>query len=162
MDDDPDPSPLILISDRQELPVDAADLAQVARATLIAEQAGGGELSVSFVSREEMADLHERYMGEPGPTDVLSFPQDEDDLDDEDHGPPATTNGHGPERRRKLIGDVVICPSVAVEHRPSDPSAEVRMLLVHGILHLLGYDHEEDAEREEMWRRQREYSGVWP
>ncbi len=165
MDDEPDPSPLILISDRQDLPVDAAELARLARATLIAEGAGSSELSVSFVTAQEIAELHERYMGEPGPTDVLAFPQHDDELEpgeDEIAGPPARLNGDGPELRHRLIGDVVVCPAVAREQRPADPDAEMRLLLVHGILHLLGYDHEADADRLEMWRRQQIHSGVWP
>jgi probable rRNA maturation factor len=92
-----------------------------------------------------MADLHERYMHEPGPTDVLSFPLDEDDR---------TEDG------RRVLGDVVIAPAVAATNNPADPTAEVQLLLVHGILHLLGYDHEEDGERAEMWARQERYSGV--
>jgi probable rRNA maturation factor len=82
-------------------------------------------------------------MDEPEPTDVLSFP-----LDDVDE--------HG----RRLLGDVVIAPAVAARNNPADPEAELRLLLVHGILHLLGYDHEEDAERAAMWARQERYSGV--
>jgi len=84
-----------------------------------------------------------RYMDEPGPTDVLSFP-----LDDVDE--------HGV----RLLGDVVIAPAVAGRNNPADPPAELRLLLVHGILHLLGYDHERDAEKAMMWARQERYSGV--
>jgi len=54
----------------------------------------------------------------------------------------------------------VIAPAVAARNNPVDPESELRLLLVHGILHLLGYDHEEDAERAEMWARQERYSGV--
>ncbi|MDP9341050.1 MAG: rRNA maturation RNase YbeY [Actinomycetota bacterium] len=109
--------------------------------TLTAEGVGDAELSVSFVGLDEMTDLHVRYMEEDGPTDVLSFP-----LDDELDG-------------RRILGDVVICPEYAARNNP-DLEAELRLLLVHGILHLLGYDHEEDAERAEMWARQERYSGV--
>jgi len=99
---------------------------------------------VSLIDDAEMEELHLRYLGEPGPTDVLSFPLD----------PP----GGGEEPR--LLGDVVIAPSVAARNNPKDPGGELRLLLVHGILHLLGYDHEEDAERAEMWARQEGYSGM--
>src|SRR5207342_1642180 len=111
--------------------------------TLRAEGVEDAELSVSFVEDAEIEDLHLRYMGEPGPTDVLSFPQDDPDEDGV-----------------RMLGDVVIAPAVAARNNPEDPSAELRLLLVHGILHLLGYDHEEDGERAEMWGRQERYSGV--
>ena len=136
MDDDP-PSPRILLSNRQEMPIDTEDLQRLARATLLAEGAADKELSISLVTPEEMAELHERYLGEPGPTDVLSFPQDEDGL----------------------LGDVVVCPAAATEQN-RDAAAEVRLLLVHGILHLLGYDHEREEDRTRMWARQERYAGV--
>jgi probable rRNA maturation factor len=141
MDDD-DSSPRILVSDRQSLPVDAAALAEAARRCLLAEGEERAELSVSFVDEGEMADLHVRYMAQEGPTDVLSFPLGERDED----------GVH-------LLGDVVICPAFAATNNP-DLAAELRLLLVHGTLHLLGYDHEEEDERREMWERQEAYTGV--
>jgi probable rRNA maturation factor len=134
----------VLISNRQSIPVDEVGLTVLARETLAGEGfIGGVELSVSFVDEAEMADLHVRYMNEEGPTDVLSFPLDEVD-----------------DRGVRLLGDVIVAPSVAARNHPDDPGAEVRLLLVHGILHMLGYDHEEDAERARMWARQERYSGV--
>jgi probable rRNA maturation factor len=134
--------PEVAFSNRQDVPVDEEALRRLATQTLVAEGAADSELSVSFVDEDEMADLHLRYMGEEGPTDVLSFP-----LDDVD------------EQGRRIIGDVVVCPEYAARNNP-DLDAEIRLLLVHGILHLLGYDHEEDAQRAEMWARQERYSGV--
>jgi len=141
---DEDQPPLILFDDRQSQPVDVDDLRALARSCLVGEGAQRSELSVSFVTEEEIADLHERYMHEEGPTDVLSFPLDEEAEDD----------------GARLLGDVVIAPSVAVRNRPDDPTSEMRLLLVHGILHLLGHDHTEDDQRAEMWARQERYSGV--
>jgi len=143
MNDDDGSHPAVLLSNRQTIPIDHDALIELARQTLIAEGRHRVELSVSFVNEAEMTDLHVRYMDEAGPTDVLSFP-----LDDVD------------ERGVRLLGDVVIAPSVAARNNPSDPTAEVRLLMVHGILHVLGYDHEEDEERAEMWARQERYSGV--
>jgi probable rRNA maturation factor len=142
MTDDPG-QPTILVSDRQGLPVDVPGLIELARETLRAEGHGHAELSVSFVDDEEMAVLHVRYMDEAGPTDVLSFP-----LDDQEHD------------GVRVLGDVVIAPAVAARNNPDDPPAELRLLLVHGILHLLGYDHETEDERAEMWGRQEQHSGV--
>jgi probable rRNA maturation factor len=134
--DDP-PSPRVLLSNRQELPIDTDALVDLAQTTLLAENAVEKELSVSLVTADEMSHLHEEYMGEPGPTDVLSFPQDEDGL----------------------LGDVVICTAVAADES-RDIAAEIRILLVHGILHLLGYDHEFEEDRTRMWARQERYTGV--
>jgi probable rRNA maturation factor len=135
--------PTVVLSDRQDLAVDVADLLALGRDTLRSEGIKEGELSVSLVTEDEIAELHNRYLGEPAATDVLSFPQDED-------------GAHGEQR---LLGDVVICPAVA-SRQNTDLHAEVRLLLVHGILHLLGYDHEDDDERRAMWERQEAYSGV--
>jgi len=135
--------PAVLISNRQTAAVDEPALTRLAQVTLQGEGLADVELSVSFVDEAEIEDLHVRYMDEPGPTDVLSFP-----LDDVDEG------------GTRLLGDVVIAPAVAARNNPADPDAELRLLLVHGILHLLGYDHEADAEKAEMWARQERYSGV--
>jgi probable rRNA maturation factor len=59
-----------------------------------------------------------------------------------------------------MLGDVVIAPAVAARNNPEAPGSELRLLLVHGILHLLGHDHTERADRESMWARQERYSGV--
>ncbi len=138
MTEDPD-SPEVVLTDRQDVPTDRDALIQLARRTLEAEGATGVELSVALVDRAEMTRLHERYLDEPGPTDVLSFTMDEEGL----------------------LGDVVICPEVAAEQN-TNADAEMRLLLVHGILHLLGYDHQEEGQRREMWDRQATYSGARP
>jgi probable rRNA maturation factor len=144
-DDDKPPSdrPAVLVSNRQSQPVDEPSVRELARATLRGEGHVDVELSVSFVDEAEIEDLHVRFMDEPGPTDVLSFPLDDVDEDGV-----------------RLLGDVVIAPAVAARNNPEDQAAELRLLLVHGILHLLGYDHEADAEKAEMWARQERYSGV--
>jgi probable rRNA maturation factor len=142
MSDDDQP-PRILVSDRQAGPIDVEGLAELARVTLEAEGVARSELSVSFVTAEEMADLHRTYLAEEGPTDVLSFPLDEIGEDGV-----------------RVLGDVVIAPSVAVANRPEDPVSELRLLLVHGILHLLGHDHEDEDDRATMWAKQEGYTGV--
>jgi probable rRNA maturation factor len=146
MDDDPhldEGWPRILISNRQDAPLHEEGLRSLARDALRGEGIERAELSVSFVGADEIAELHERFMDEPGPTDVLSFPLDDVDEDD-----------------ARLLGDVVIAPAEAARNNPADPAAELRLLLAHGILHLLGYDHEEDGARARMWERQERYSGV--
>jgi probable rRNA maturation factor len=133
--------PTVLISNRQGVPVDESELIDVARRCLLGEGLKDVELSLSLVGADEIADLHERYIGESGPTDVMSFPMEEDD------------DGI------QVLGDVVICPEVAGKNN-ADLFAELRLLVVHGILHLLGHDHEEEDERAEMWARQERYTGV--
>jgi probable rRNA maturation factor len=142
MSDDDQP-PSILVSDRQSEPVDRDGLIELARATLQAEGEARSELSISFVTAKEMADLHRSYLAEEGPTDVLSFPLDEIGEDGV-----------------RVLGDVVIAPAVAAANRPEDPASELRLLLVHGILHLLGHDHEAEDDRAAMWAKQERYTGV--
>jgi probable rRNA maturation factor len=140
---DGDHTPRILVDDRQGMTVDLGGLVALAAECLAGQGVVESELSVSLVTEEEMADLHVRYMGEDGPTDVLSFPLDEEDEDGV-----------------RVLGDVVVCPAVAARNNASDPAAEMRLLLVHGILHLLGHDHEEEQERAAMWAIQERYTGV--
>lgn len=132
-----DDAPAVLVSNRQDLPVDEPGLAALAERTLRGEGRSSGELSLSFVTPKEMEDLHARFMGERGPTDVLAFTMDEDGL----------------------LGDVVVCPEVAKGNNPN-VAQELRLLVVHGVLHLLGFDHEEEEDRRVMWHRQAIYSGV--
>jgi len=109
--------------------------------------ADGAELAILFVGERAMEDLHVKWMDEPGPTDVLSFPMDE-----LRPGTPEEPTPAG------LLGDVVICPSVAeVQALAAGHSAQEEMLLLatHGILHLLGYDHAEPEEEREMFELQR-------
>lgn len=98
------------------------------------------EVSVLCVDRDDIARLNAQHMGKEGPTDVLAFPIDQPG--ETIHGEPA------------ILGDVVLCPDVAAEQATTEgksPLEELELLLVHGILHLLGHDHAEDAERDEMF-----------
>jgi probable rRNA maturation factor len=144
VNDDAD-KPTVDLLNRQDLPADLEQLADLARRTLRAEGVVDAELSISLVTEDEMAELHLRYLDEPGPTDVLSFPQDQEPF-------PGGS---------RILGDVVICPAVAAR-QSVDLGSELRLLLVHGILHLLGYDHQDEEERRAMWDRQEAYSGARP
>ncbi|MCZ2404290.1 rRNA maturation RNase YbeY [Paenarthrobacter sp. Z7-10] len=106
------------------------------------------ELSIILADAEAMEKLHIEWMDEPGPTDVLSFPMDE--------LRPGTPERPSP---AGLLGDIVICPQVAAEQAATagHPLAEELLLLTtHGVLHLLGYDHAEPEEQEEMFSLQRD------
>lgn len=128
--------------------VDEAEVAALARYVLdemhVHPQT---DLSVLLVDVDVMTDLHVRWMDEPGPTDVLSFPMDE--LRPGNDGEPSPPG---------LLGDVVLCPEVAAgQARTAGHSTaeELLLLTVHGILHLLGYDHAEPDEEKEMFALQR-------
>jgi probable rRNA maturation factor len=122
------------------------------------------ELSVLLVDPPTMADLHQRWLGEPGPTDVLAFPMDElrppppgsERGDRPASADPGTTPG--------LLGDVVLCPEVAANQarEANHPvEAELEMLCTHGILHLLGFDHAEPDERATMFGLQGRLLDSW-
>ncbi|MHA6798855.1 rRNA maturation RNase YbeY [Bounagaea algeriensis] len=103
------------------------------------------ELSVIMVEQDVMADLHERWMDLPGPTDVMAFPMDEYDTTRR-----PDTAGSGP----ALLGDIVLCPEFAEDQAAKAGHGlfdELHLLTVHGVLHLLGYDHAEPEEEREMF-----------
>jgi probable rRNA maturation factor len=153
----------IEIANESGTAVDEAALAALARHVLDAMRMHPlAELSVLLVDSVTMAGLHQRWLGEPGPTDVLAFPMDElrppppgserADRGDEGGGVPG------------LLGDVVLCPDVASEQArvAQHPLAdELEMLCTHGILHLLGYDHAEPGERATMFGLQDRLLDSW-
>jgi probable rRNA maturation factor len=106
------------------------------------------ELSVLLVTPEVMADLHQRWMDQPGPTDVMAFPMDEA----REGGLLAAGRPDSPPGSPALLGDIVLCPDVAMHQAAAAGHSlvdELQLLTVHGLLHLLGYDHAEpDTERE--------------
>jgi probable rRNA maturation factor len=117
------------------------------------------ELSILLVDVAEMEQLHVRWMGEPGPTDVLAFPMDELRPGRTDI-PPSTS----PDDEAGILGDVVLCPEVAArqgEQAGHTMQDELHLLCVHGILHLLGYDHAEPEEEKEMFGLQAELLKSW-
>jgi probable rRNA maturation factor len=119
------------VSNRSGAEVDEAAAVEVAREVLAAERVVDGELGLAFVGPVEMRALKREHLGIDEATDVLSFPIDaKDEL---------------PKGVPRALGDIVLCPQVV--------GAEWRQPLVHGLLHLLGYDHgAEMSEREEALR----------
>ncbi|WP_214368966.1 rRNA maturation RNase YbeY [Pseudonocardia sp. H11422] len=114
------------------------------------------ELAITAVTTEVMTELHERWMDEPGPTDVMAFPMDE--LAEDSRRPDAPDIGPA------LLGDVVLCPAFAKDqarkagHGLAD---ELYLLTVHGVLHLLGYDHGEPEQEREMFGLQNKLLADW-
>jgi len=111
------------------------------------------ELSIVLVDEDTMSSYHEKYMGEDGPTDVLSFPMDE-------LRPPRD----GEEPPEGLLGDIVLCPTVTnrqAEDHGRTAQEESEYLLVHGILHLLGFDHAEPEDKADMFGLKDKIIAAW-
>lgn len=142
--------------------IDLDRWAALARAVLEDRRVRGDvEVSLLFVDEPAIAALNERYLGREGPTDVLAFPIEDDPVPG---GRLPDSGGSGPgadaeDEPLVLLGDVVICPSVAARdaaERGATFDDELALLVVHGLLHLLGMDHEADREAEAMERLERE------
>lgn len=144
----------IEIANESSVGVDETSIVAAARFTLDRMSVSPlAELSVLLVDLDVMADLHERWMDLEGPTDVMAFPMDELDSarrpDAADAGP-------------ALLGDIVLCPAFAREQARKAGHGlldELHLLTVHGVLHLLGYDHGEPAEEREMFTLQKRILG---
>ena len=149
------------IANESGVTVDETGLAALARYVL--DEIGMhplAELSVLVVDPATMADLHQRWLNQPGPTDVLAFPMDEL------RPPPPGSERAGSDSGQEpgLLGDVVLCPDVAAEQarQAGHPVAdELDLLCAHGILHLLGYDHAEPEERAAMFGLQDRLLDGW-
>ncbi|MGL5406359.1 MAG: rRNA maturation RNase YbeY [Propionibacteriaceae bacterium] len=135
---------MIDINNESGIAADEQGLVQLARFAIdhmrVHPQA---DLSILLVDEQTMENYHVRFMDLPGPTDVMSFPMDE-------LRPPRK----GEEPPIGMLGDIVLCPAVterqASEHGRT-AEAEAEYLLIHGLLHLLGYDHAEPEEKAEMF-----------
>jgi probable rRNA maturation factor len=126
----------VFVANEQELPIPEARLSALARHALnFLEVDEDAELSVLFVSPSHIRLLNQRFAGEDQATDVLAFPMMEDEED------------------VLLLGDVVVCPEVASANAISQKHSyerELEVLLVHGTLHLLGYDHQGETDKSKM------------
>ena len=148
--------------EQEERAVDLDRWAGLARSVLEDRRVPGEvEVSLLFVDEPSIAALNEQFLGRKGSTDVLAFPIEDEPLPG---GRSPDSGGIGPGTDAEvepltLLGDVVICPAVAarnaVEHGVSADD-ELALLVVHGLLHLLGMDHETDQEAEAMERLERE------
>jgi probable rRNA maturation factor len=124
----------------QPQPVES-DLIERAALAVLAQESKEGELTVFLSDDAQLHELNLEFLGVDAPTDVLSFPASETD----------------PETGKPYLGDVIISAARAEEQARSAGhplEAEVQLLVVHGVLHLLGYDHAEPEEKERMWSLQ--------
>jgi probable rRNA maturation factor len=111
------------------------------------------ELCIKLVDEATIANLNERYLDKTGPTDVLAFPMDE--------LRPGRNSAHDAD---SVVGDVALCPSVAAAQAPGNGHStgdEIDLLAVHGILHLLGYDHAEPDDHAQMFALQAQLLAEW-
>jgi probable rRNA maturation factor len=123
---------------------------------VLALEAAEGEVAVAFLTEAGMAELNGRYRGLEEPTDVLSFPEDGDAWPEPQGGDGEADDGEGADglatgredaRPGPFLGDVAVCPEVAARYAAAEGhplAVELGRLLVHGVLHLLGWDHETD------------------
>ena len=148
--------------------VDLVRWTRLARLVLEAERVDPEvHVALVFVDEDAIAQLNERFLGQPGPTDVLAFPID-DDLPESGRAPDRGGRGPGsatePTEPPVLLGDVYVCPAVAkrqADERSIALDAELALLVVHGLLHLLDYDHSEPDETAAMQARERELLGAF-
>jgi probable rRNA maturation factor len=160
--------PTVFGADEQhDMPVDVPRWVRLAQLVLdeerVIERLGPDtEMSLLFVDRTTIAELNERFLGSTGPTDVLAFPIDDElppsgrQPDQGGRGPGTTSDPSDPPM---LLGDVVVCPAVAsgqASERGVTAEDELALLVVHGVLHLLDYDHAESSEAIVMRRREQE------
>lgn len=131
-------SPVVVHDDQSAVDVDVDRWARLA-AAVIDDLGVTGEMSLTFVDADTIARLKGEFLGVRAATDVLAFPIDGD----------ADPTGDVP----SMLGDIVVCPEVARDQAPEHAGTfadEIALLVVHGILHLIGHDHVDDADTERM------------
>ncbi|MBI3900650.1 MAG: rRNA maturation RNase YbeY [Chlamydiia bacterium] len=126
---------IFLFNQQRDLRISLPSVRQVI--TDVLENAGvtTNELSISFVSTRKSAEMHAKFFDDPTPTDCMTFPVDEIASSETDY---------------HVLGEIVICPKTALNYAPQAPYKELTLYLVHGLLHLLGYDDIETSNRKKM------------
>jgi probable rRNA maturation factor len=142
----------VFLADEQDDPLDSEPLRRLAEMVLREEQFPiDTEVTLLFVGEEQIATYNERFMQRHGATDVLAFPVE--------HLKPGVVPDRRPGGPPLNIGDVVIAPSIVraqAEAAGVPFDEELSLLVVHGLLHLLGYDHQDDADADQMEDRERQ------
>ena len=140
----------VFFADEQDEPLPADDLRRMAE--VVMEEEGlpaSSEVTILAVADDQMADYNERFMSRQGPTDVLAFP-----LEQLEPGRAPKPPVNGPPLN---LGDVIIAPAY-IQRQASDRKVtyddELALMVTHGILHLLGYDHNEEVEAQAMEHRE--------
>lgn len=123
---------------QKDLPINEAQVELIAQQVAAFENRNYDEVSIQFVDTAEICSLHDLYFGDPSPTDCISFPMDEDEEEPDPY---------------RVMGDVIVCPKTALEYADAngcDPYEETTLYLVHGLLHLMGYDDIKALDRKKM------------
>lgn len=125
-----------VFDNQSSLKLSSKTVQAIATQVVAGEDCHYDEVSVYFVDKSEISKLHEQFFNDPTPTDCISFPMD--DKDDVGY---------------RVLGDIFVCPQVALEYSEEnkvDPFEETTLYIVHGLLHLLGYDDIEKSDIEKM------------
>lgn len=140
----------VAVSRADRTDVDERALGEFAVSILTAEGVPGeASLSITFVDAADIAELNERFMGKQGPTDVLSFP-----IEDASPDAPPLSLRDGPPLE---LGDIFICAEVVAAHADEygvSFSDELYLMVAHGVLHILGWDHQTGADAHAMESRE--------
>lgn len=142
----------VFLADEQGEPVETGPMVAMAERVLAAEgMPPDSEVAIVLVGKEEMAGYNERFMKRSGPTDVLAFP-----IEKLIPGQVPTTIANG---QPLSLGDIFICPAVVKDQAAElnvSLDDELALIITHGILHLLGYDHADSEDASRMKARERE------
>lgn len=143
--------PISIVDQQVRIPLEPARLRSLTEHVLRSEGRTGEGLELVFVDDVTISELHQRFMGDPTPTDVITFPSGDEPRSSEDGGPSA-------------LGEIVVSTDTAARQATEHGTSveyETLLYVTHGILHLLGYDDLEEADSEIMARRQIEILEAW-
>lgn len=128
---------VIVTNEQTVLPISKKQVVAVVKAVLNFEERACDEVSINFVTTEEICSLHQDYFDDPSPTDCISFPLSDGEL----------------MQGIQLLGDIFVCPETAIDYAKEnkvDLYEEVTLYIVHGLLHLIGYDDITESEQLSM------------
>ena len=158
-----------IANEQDHVPIDGFLLEQVAETTLAAEGVAAAQISIAIIDNARIRILNRRYLGHDYDTDVLSFLLECEDVTTEENtaenAPPedptaASSRGLG----QRIDGEILISAEMAAataENFDWSPHAEIVLYLVHGLLHLVGYDDHSETQRQEMRSRERSLLSEW-
>jgi len=130
---------IIVYQDQSDLLIDESSVEDVVREVLSFKKIIHGEIIFHFVTKEHITDLHGQFFQDPTPTDCITFPID--DIASE---------------QSPILGEIFICPKVGMEYCKKNPYSEITLYVIHGILHLLGFDDLNEKDRLEMRKAENE------